>query len=699
MSNGPSPNMTTLCLDSRDAQEVSTGVFSFDVNTYSANGATRASLASVELPLTQYNIEEEWNRLYIDEITPLSKEEVLSINISGSVIEAVLPPSMMKVRVTNANDEMPNSGFSIGVPLGSDESGAGLGKVLKFESRHGMVFPSSFPIQPSIINQRGLPVRLPSTWKKVDDFRINVGDMNIPFGEYDISIPQSQSPTILVSQLSDQLNPYISITYSDKENNFTFRCTSKPPSSRKENTFEVRPFSRLGVTRSLKTDVNNVVTSLKGSWKYVEVSPGWYGPCSKPLSCGGKPEDLLRTLDESLNYGQLVPKEDVPEGRFSAYSLEWVDSKRRRSIPVPNGKYTMSELLSLLNLAFGNAEPPIRVTYESKKFTFRSDATFSLLLSYSSMPLSTLGFTKEDVCEGFQSYTSSFKVGPSSDINGMYRVSLNPKTSRVNFTSSSPSFACRVVNVDSSVMKVIPYAMQQPYHLHVEKWGEFTVQPLLFNEYDCLTKQGGEWLKMKLQSERGFNSFLAHGVEQPSSLTSVDSFLTLTLDHHGVATSDWEGNMIRISKTQTPFSHASGLLPRSLPSTHLGFPKKVIQWGIDGKSQANTIVVSNNSEKTIQWFLPPFEAPSSYSIEHPNYINLYMDQPSNKSTLSHIYNGINSEPFAKIILYPLFRYERNVPSDTRLNASMRSFRLRFENPDGTPYHFHGSPFSISITLV
>ena len=460
----------------------------------------------------------------------------------------------------------------------------------------------------------------------------------------------------------------------------------------------MRPFPRLGVTNTLMTDVNSFTTSQNGKWNFVELQPGWYGPCAKPLSCGGKPEDLLRTLDDSLNYGQLTPQENIREGKFSAYSLEWIDSKRR-SIPLPNGDYTMSELLTLLNIAFGQAEPPIKVTYENKKFRFRSESTFSLLLSHQSMPSSLLGFSKDDECEGFRSYTSSMSVGPSFDVKGLYKVGLNPKTSRVSISSPSLSFLCRVVSVESSSMKVVPYAMQQPYHLPTQKWDEYTVQPLLLNEYQILTPQGGDWMKTTVESEKNFKSFLAHGVEQTSPQTTIDSLLSLTLDHHGLASSDWEGRLIRISRKQTPFSHASGMFPRSLPSTHLGFPKKILQWGKDGKSQANVLVRSIKGEKTVNWFLPPFEAPSSYSIEHPNYINLYMDQPSNKSTLSHFYNGMNSEPFAKIILYPLFRYERNVPSDTKLNSSMRSFRLRFENPDGTPYHFHGSPFSISITLM
>ena len=138
-----------------------------------------------------------------------------------------------------------------------------------------------------------------------------------------------------------------------------------------------------------------------------------------------------------------------------------------------------------------------------------------------------------------------------------------------------------------------------------------------------------------------------------------------------------------------PFNLCFGLA-KSVPSRTLGFPEGATQWGVDGS------VVSSNDLR-----VPPFIAPSLHMLDHPDYVLMYLTEGKVGSTLQHRSGGATTMPFAKIVLYPLFREERMLPRDTTLlsGESLAQFTVRFTNPDGTPYHFHDVDFSFSLNFV
>ena len=148
------------------------------------------------------------------------------------------------------------------------------------------------------------------------------------------------------------------------------------------------------------------------------------------------------------------------------------------------------------------------------------------------------------------------------------------------------------------------------------------------------------------------------------------------------------GLAVALSIEAQPFNLCFGI-QHSVPAKTLGFRKGATQWGIDGSVISGALRV------------PPFVAPALHTLDHPDYVLMYLTEGKVGTTLQHRSGGATTMPFAKIVLYPLFREERMLPRDTTLlsGESLAQFTIRFTNPDGTPYHFHGVDFSFSLNFV
>ena len=148
------------------------------------------------------------------------------------------------------------------------------------------------------------------------------------------------------------------------------------------------------------------------------------------------------------------------------------------------------------------------------------------------------------------------------------------------------------------------------------------------------------------------------------------------------------GVCVQIASDPEPWSMHFGK-PRSLPAHLMGFPASAVLWGVHG-----TI---GNDEGAL---LPPYEAPHSHCLDHPDYVLLTFSESAG-ATLEHSYDGECRQVFCKLSLYPLFREERMLPRDTTLlQSNLTRFTLSFWNPDlRTPYKFHGAQFSFSLNFV
>ena len=126
------------------------------------------------------------------------------------------------------------------------------------------------------------------------------------------------------------------------------------------------------------------------------------------------------------------------------------------------------------------------------------------------------------------------------------------------------------------------------------------------------------------------------------------------------------------------------------PRTDGGFAPKAVQWGIDGTNRCGDGLRC-----------PPFDATAVHALDHPDYVLLYLLEGKRSSLLQHQDRNSVTAPFAKIILYPLFREERMVPREVNLTSGegMTRFTLAFKNPDGTAYRFHNAEFSFTLNFI
>ena len=167
-----------------------------------------------------------------------------------------------------------------------------------------------------------------------------------------------------------------------------------------------------------------------------------------------------------------------------------------------------------------------------------------------------------------------------------------------------------------------------------------------------------------------------------------DEVHVLRLDAPRLAGLADAGACVQVACRAEPWNLCLGR-PRSVPEHVLGFPRGAVQWGLDG-----------SVEDAEGRRLPPFVAPHTHCLDHPDYVLMTLSESSG-AALEHSYDGENRHVFCKLSLYPLFREERMLPRDTSLlRGNLSRFTLAFWNPDlRTPYRFHGAEFSFSLNFV
>jgi hypothetical protein len=97
-----------------------------------------------------------------------------------------------------------------------------------------------------------------------------------------------------------------------------------------------------------------------------------------------------------------------------------------------------------------------------------------------------------------------------------------------------------------------------------------------------------------------------------------------------------------------------------------------------------------------------YTAPNILHIEQVPYVLVELANGSAKPTTLQRSVGVNGviTPFAKVCFAP-YRVERVNPAEVHFPSgeSLHPFTITFRNPDGTIYNTHGSPFSISLTVT
>ena len=155
----------------------------------------------------------------------------------------------------------------------------------------------------------------------------------------------------------------------------------------------------------------------------------------------------------------------------------------------------------------------------------------------------------------------------------------------------------------------------------------------------------------------------------------------------------WAGSVNLCVHVAVPVAPSNVCFARNLPrciGARLGFARRAYEWGRDG-----LVRMPGGSR------LPPFEARDLPTLDHPEYILLYLKEGKRSSQMHHYTDDMVSTPWAKIVLYEAaYREDRQLTRDVILTSgeSMTRFTLLLKNPDGTEYVL-GAPFSFTINLT
>lgn len=101
--------------------------------------------------------------------------------------------------------------------------------------------------------------------------------------------------------------------------------------------------------------------------------------------------------------------------------------------------------------------------------------------------------------------------------------------------------------------------------------------------------------------------------------------------------------------------------------------------------------------------MPVLVGPYSYDLEPSRSVLMIITDPNGATHTNHAWQTNNiANVFAKIVLYPQFRLERNVPMVMYLPdvKQITKMHFLFVNPEyHTPYQFHGKQWSCTINFV
>jgi len=97
-----------------------------------------------------------------------------------------------------------------------------------------------------------------------------------------------------------------------------------------------------------------------------------------------------------------------------------------------------------------------------------------------------------------------------------------------------------------------------------------------------------------------------------------------------------------------------------------------------------------------------FTSPSCFNLDWPSYLLIEIIDPNGATRNNHNWEGDNKPRiFGKIVLYPQYRMERMFPIQMYLPdlRTINRMKFRFLNPDHTLYQLHGRDWSMTLVFV
>ena len=752
----------TICFHTRDAVERSDSRMVFELPMHRlSTPAVKISLGSVEFPMVQWTIEEDWNRLYLNEgirLTSQTNELSVAVRDAQSRIDPKTPTILGVPMRLNTIVNVKRSGRSVEFECKESHHLWGTdGKaclVSLFAEWDGDVKVLS-------CGPRGGDLSLVTAWADKKLYRVSDTKFAVDEGLLDKDLataaPSSKAPVFLyTSAVPSPHHLCRLLTLASRNAKFlhtnddeggeemmvsvgqelSFAYDAQRDHVRVQTRFAVGTVVRilasplaslLGVCTvaiRVQHEAEVLPCGPTNLWDFVRIPPGFYGPCHRSM-CTGQPMRFGTEVEAAINrlYFPLPSGQDnrMQASPSTPHTIVFVDPwAKTHMCPIPCGRYTPKQLCLHLETEMTrtcNNSASFSVYYDedAKRFVFSCEKTtrggrvepakFSLLFNH---PLTTeasrFGFPSQP-CVGASTYTSTEPVHfPRTDLK----------------SGSEPRYL-------SNLFRVSEIGSQKRFRFHA------TSAPTMTG---VVCKKDGRGRCVVRTHVNGLP--YAHGFQIGDVVRMFPMNTSATLLEPNAEKTEWKETEFPAAP---PFHHdtlgvvwdeshsASSSSNDDDPSLLVLYMPHVADVGscfhlqTSGPDPFNFCFSSSRPktmdayllgfpEKSILWgvdgvldtgdgcMIPPFDAPYLHCLDHPDYCLITFNESSSAS-LEHSYGGESKHVFCKLSLYPLFREERMLPRDAFLQRSTFSrFEIAFWNPNMKhPYHFHGAQFSFSLNFI
>lgn len=700
--------ITTVCFHTRDAVESTDGAFTFEMPADRLReDAVKVALASCEFPMVQWTIEEEWSRLWMNEGIRLNEAtnflDVVMRTPGGPEPDVPwrlwLPPRWNRVkRAKRCEGRL----------------------VVECEAEHGLASRPRDVLRLVGASTGDVVATAKSIAVATEHaFTVQLADVGASGGTCAFThllAPTIKSPkhlcTMLTAAARDALGEGLKMAFRYDAASDRIVASGVVPITGAVVRVLPTPLARMcGLSTHpvhFERHAHTWPSEDTQFWDYVEMPPGFYGPCHRPM-CVGQPLRFGPELESAVNRFYFPLGGGAP-GADGRHLLVFADPNGHvLTCAIPPGRYSPRTLAVHLEDRMTEAARAFQagVTFsvfhnDKHRFVFSCErsvggtyrgATFSLLFNHPlCIDAHRLGFDPQPVT-GSSTYVATRATRPAHvEPGGSPRTVAN--ILRVSEIVSQKRFRIHAAPPPSMVGVVGGKPTER---------GRVRVTTLVNKQPFAHGFQDGD--AVRLVSHPAHKAVVRDEHEQDVHATSAvlpDDCTCIVRDAGGGTTDPCvlelevprldgladENTCIQIVSDVEPINLHFGK-PHTLPSHLVGFRPGGVLWGADGTLE------NEDGER-----VPPFEAPFSHCLDHPDYVLMTFSE-SSAATFEHSYDGESKSVFCKLSLYPLFREERMLPRDTTLlRNNLSRFTLSFWNPDmRTPYKFHGARFSFSLNFI
>lgn len=741
----------TVCLRSTDARMLEEGVYNWNLKSENCKRlSNKMYLASIELPLSQWSVESEWNRVYVlERLHILQNRREFSLtyqtesenNVAArTTIRRILPLHLN--RITSIQK-------SANVLTVRTEEKHGLSYrmfdwILKYEERVKMVGTDLGMIDiSSAWEQSRLTIEGDNTFviRTVPDVSDGVDtDASLAIETYEgghLFFASPPSLAALADMISMKLQDSvlagaIKVVFDAEECRFTLSVLNYPNESRMlkisiigddlstlmgfdsgEHTFRKnRPDPR---TQGYAADTGRhflqglTAVSYEGSREYVgdktplrissdassmfgyaELRPGCYFPCQRSY---GTSSPLRLQGEWGLQFDRLFFSNNADEPRRGIVYTDPLGYKR--ILEIVEGAYTPESMATYITRGMNESADGFvyEAKFESERFVLscRSQKGYGLAFALHfahprSIEPERLGF-EETTMDGSDTYESSTPVHfPNSEFGVMKNLYHISEIKGQRKLSIRPSAQPILTCVAEEYTEETRTLRVRGVFNSGEATSHALVEGTVVSLHAGTTVETTEHRHERTTEDLCMLAVITRGSESGSF-----AFLDIS-----VAPGKWVADAVENRQTITitqsiePCSFCFvPRLHRSIGGERLGFSNSTVQWGVDGTVRSKKLSI------------PPFVSTGSHNLDHVDFVLLRVREGKGSTTLSYETNSSVVHVFGKVCLNPVFRNERHLPVETAMVGHDRfdSFTVEVLNPDLTPYHFHGATWSLSVTFV